>query len=108
MPDPSPTVRPEPVRFEHAAPGFGMGSASPRLSWRIPTAPEGFVRSAVELELTDEAADVVTHTVDISEQVLVAPAAAPPVLVPPVLRPAPDAVRARLEQIVAAAPAATS
>ena len=72
MLDPSPTVRPEPVRFEHAASGFGMGSASPRLSWRIPTAPEGFVQSAVELELTDEAGGVVTERVDTSEQVLVA------------------------------------
>ncbi|HEY4418716.1 MAG TPA: family 78 glycoside hydrolase catalytic domain [Pseudonocardia sp.] len=72
MPYPSPTVRPEPVRFEHAASGFGLGSASPRLSWRIPAAPEGFVQSAVELELTDEAGDVVTERVDTSEQVLVA------------------------------------
>jgi len=72
MPYPSPTVRPEPVRFEHAASGFGIGSAFPRLSWRIPAAPEGFVQSAVELELTDEAGDVVTERVDTSEQVLVA------------------------------------
>jgi len=72
MPYPSPTVRPEPVRFEHAASGFGIGSAFPRLSWRIPAAPEGFVQSAVELELTDEAGDVVTERVDASEQVLVA------------------------------------
>ena len=33
------TMRPTPVRFEHARDGFGIGVTAPRLSWQLPDAP---------------------------------------------------------------------
>jgi alpha-L-rhamnosidase len=72
MADQSSTVRPAPVRFEHADSGFGIGTGTPRLSWQVPAAPEGYRQTAYELELTDaDSGEVVTRRVDSAEQVLV-------------------------------------
>jgi len=64
--------RPTPVRFEHAATGFAIGSPAPRLSWRLSGVPRGFAVTARELELTDATTgQVSTHRADSAEQVLV-------------------------------------
>ncbi|MEJ3655186.1 family 78 glycoside hydrolase catalytic domain [Actinomycetes bacterium KLBMP 9759] len=65
--------RPTPIRFEHAADGFGIGVAEPRLSWTVPDAPDGAVATGYELELAPDAGDGARETarVDGAEQVLV-------------------------------------
>ena len=40
MSDLSPAVGTAPVRYEHAASGFGLGTGTPRLSWQVPAAPD--------------------------------------------------------------------
>jgi alpha-L-rhamnosidase len=63
---------PTPVRFEHAASGFGIGTPTPRLSWRLPVAPPGFAATGCELELTNaDTGSVTTRRVASAEQVLV-------------------------------------
>jgi hypothetical protein len=63
---------PTPVRFEHAASGFGIGTPTPRLSWRLPVAPPGFAVTGCELELTNaDTGSVTTRRVASAEQVLV-------------------------------------
>ncbi|GAA1278145.1 glycoside hydrolase family 78 protein [Pseudonocardia aurantiaca] len=72
MPDQFSTIRPAPVRYEHATSGFGLGTGTPRLSWQVPAAPEGYAQAIYELELTD--ADTGATSVDrveSPEQVLV-------------------------------------
>ena len=65
---PSPT----PVRFEHHADGFGIGTGAPRLSWQLLGQPAEFTPAAYELELTDAATgEVSTHRADDAAQVLV-------------------------------------
>jgi alpha-L-rhamnosidase len=69
---PTPTA-PHAVRFEHhraGSPVLGTGSASPRLSWRVAEAPEGYVQEAYEVEVS-RGGHVETHEVDSREQVLV-------------------------------------
>src|SRR5687767_8816019 len=65
---------PTALRFEHAAadgPVLGSGSATPRLSWRLPHAPEGYRQGSYEVEVRrGEAAPAVVR-VDSAEQVLV-------------------------------------
>jgi alpha-L-rhamnosidase len=63
--------RPTPVRFEHAADGFGLGVGRPRLSWQLPGQAGEFAATAYELELTDAASGLVsTHRADSPAQVL--------------------------------------
>ncbi|WP_308283318.1 family 78 glycoside hydrolase catalytic domain [Pseudonocardia nigra] len=65
-------VVPTPVRFEHRETGFGLGTATPRLSWQLPSAPPGFAATAAELELTDlDTREVTAARVESAEQVLV-------------------------------------
>ena len=64
--------RPTAVRFEHASRGFGVGTPTPRLSWRLPDAPAVFAAVAYELELTDAVAGrTSTLRIDSADQVLV-------------------------------------
>jgi len=63
--------RPTPVRFEHAADGFGLGARAPRLSWQLPGQPTEFAPAAYELELTDAATGLVsTQHAESAAQVL--------------------------------------
>ena len=57
----------EPVRFEHREDALGVGTATPRLSWRVRTDDPDWAQEAYELELngTD------TRLVESAEQVLV-------------------------------------
>ena len=65
-------LAPTPVRFEHRESGFGIGTGAPRLSWQLPTAPDGFAATAYELELVDLGSGAVTvERVESDEQVLV-------------------------------------
>jgi alpha-L-rhamnosidase len=71
---------PTAVRFEHRTnedPVLGVGTATPRLSWIVPSADAAFVQEAYEVELTraGEATEVVR--VRSGEQVLVPWPAAP-------------------------------
>ncbi|WP_232666140.1 family 78 glycoside hydrolase catalytic domain [Pseudonocardia sp. TRM90224] len=65
--------RPTPIRFEHAADGFGIGVAEPRLSWTVPDAPDGAVATSYELELARDGVDGPGETVTVAgpDQVLV-------------------------------------
>ncbi|MFC4944412.1 family 78 glycoside hydrolase catalytic domain [Pseudonocardia sp. GCM10023141] len=65
------SLQPTPVRFEHARDGFGIGAATPRLSWQLPAAPADFATTGYELELTDVAGAVTTVAVESTDQVLV-------------------------------------
>ena len=65
---------PTPVRFEHRTgedPVLGIGTATPRLSWRIPQADAEFDQTAYQIEITRDGAAAETVTVDSAEQVLV-------------------------------------
>jgi alpha-L-rhamnosidase len=55
-----------PVRFEHRDDALGIGTATPRLSWRVITDDPGWTQTAYELEL-----DGVAVRVNAAEQVLV-------------------------------------
>ncbi len=47
---------PTSLRFEHrtdAGPVLGIGTATPRLSWQIPTADAGYTQAAYEVEISD-------------------------------------------------------
>jgi alpha-L-rhamnosidase len=65
-----PADPPTRIRFEHAADGFGIGRAAPRLSWWL---PEGCHSACdVDVELTDAAdGTAVVRRVPAAEQVLV-------------------------------------
>jgi len=41
------------VRFEHQRETLGMGTARPRLSWRVDTSAEGWAQAAYEIEVYD-------------------------------------------------------
>jgi alpha-L-rhamnosidase len=65
--------RPTALRFEHHAadaPVLGLGSGSPRLSWQLAEAPQGYRQAAYEVEVLRGGAAEVTR-VDSAEQVLV-------------------------------------
>ncbi|MEV0796824.1 family 78 glycoside hydrolase catalytic domain [Kribbella sp. NPDC050281] len=60
------------LRFEHrtdAGPVVGIGTATPRLSWQIPTADAEYAQTAYEVEITTGSAQV--YTVQSPDQVLV-------------------------------------
>jgi alpha-L-rhamnosidase len=64
------TALPVNVRFEHQPTGFGIGTATPRISWQLSGADGVFVQTAYEVELsTDQGAQ--TAAVNSGEQVLV-------------------------------------
>ena len=70
MPLPPPTA----LRFEHAAadgPVLGSGSPTPRLSWRLPHAPEGYRQGSYEVEVRRAGTAPAVVRVDSAEQVLV-------------------------------------
>ena len=49
------------LRFEHrtdAGPVLGIGTATPRLSWQIPTAADGYQQTEYELEISTGEAQV--------------------------------------------------
>ncbi|TDD61859.1 alpha-L-rhamnosidase [Kribbella antibiotica] len=61
---------PSSIRFEHrtdAAPV--LGTATPRLSWQVATAPDSYLQSAYEVEITSTTTQ--SFTVESAEQVLV-------------------------------------
>jgi alpha-L-rhamnosidase len=71
---------PTPVRFEHRTdedPVLGIGTATPRLSWIVPSADAAFVQEAYELELTRAGGAPEVVQVASGEQVLVPWPAAP-------------------------------
>nr|WP_221379529.1 family 78 glycoside hydrolase catalytic domain [Actinoplanes polyasparticus] len=50
MPDIAP---PTALRFEHQpAPVLGLGTATPRLSWQVPAAPDAYTQTRYEIEIT--------------------------------------------------------
>ncbi|MFG1625842.1 family 78 glycoside hydrolase catalytic domain [Kribbella sp. NPDC049227] len=60
------------LRFEHrtdTGPVVGIGTATPRLSWQIPTADAEYAQTAYEVEITTGSAQV--YTVQSPDQVLV-------------------------------------
>jgi len=70
----SPAAAPAGVRFEHHTdhgPVLGIGTPTPRLSWYVPTAPEGFRQSAYQVEISRTPGPVELTTVSSAEQVLV-------------------------------------
>jgi alpha-L-rhamnosidase len=71
---------PTPVRFEHRTdedPVLGIGTATPRLSWIVPSADAAFVQEAYELELTRAGGAPEVVQAASAEQVLVPWPAAP-------------------------------
>ena len=68
------SAAPTPVRFEHRTgedPVLGIGTATPRLSWRIPQADADFEQAAYQVELVRDDAAPETFTVDSADQILV-------------------------------------
>ena len=71
---------PTAVRFEHRTdedPLLGIGTATPRLSWIVPTADAAFVQEAYEVELARAGGPSEVVRVTRGEQVLVPWPAAP-------------------------------
>ncbi|WP_328323532.1 glycoside hydrolase family 78 protein [Kribbella sp. NBC_00382] len=63
-----PAAAPVSIRFEHrTGSALGLGTASPRLSWQVPAAADGYHQAAYEIEL----APGEVYTVQSAEQVLV-------------------------------------
>ncbi len=61
---------PSSVRFEHRTDTpLGLGTASPRLSWQITTAPDDYAQTAYEVEITGTTKQ--SYVVESAEQVLV-------------------------------------
>jgi alpha-L-rhamnosidase len=60
-----------PVRFEHRADAFGIGTGTPRLSWQVTTEDPDWSATGYELEATIGTAPPRTVRVDSAEQVLV-------------------------------------
>lgn len=63
---------PTPPRFEHrtdSGPVLGLGTATPRLSWQVPSADAGYEQSAYEVEITTDTTQ--NHQVESADQVLV-------------------------------------
>ena len=68
-------------RFEHRTddgPILAVPTPTPRLSWRIPSADEGFTAAAYEIEVTPAGGKPAAYAVESGEQVLV-PWPAPPI-----------------------------
>jgi alpha-L-rhamnosidase len=69
------SAAPTHLRFDHhtdAGPILGVGTATPRLSWQIPTADPDWAQTAYELEIVRGDAAPRTHVVEAADQVLVA------------------------------------
>ncbi|TCM40318.1 family 78 glycoside hydrolase catalytic domain [Kribbella sp. VKM Ac-2568] len=69
----TPLAAPSSPRFEHrtdAGPVLGIGTATPRLSWQVPTAADGYEQTAYEVEIVTSGT-AQTHPVESGEQVLV-------------------------------------
>jgi alpha-L-rhamnosidase len=69
-----PAAAPVSVRFEHrtgSSQVLGLGTASPRLSWQVPTATDGYHQTAYEVEVVRGDASPEVHTVQSPDQVLV-------------------------------------
>jgi alpha-L-rhamnosidase len=67
---------PERLTFEHHAPGtLGIGAIRPRLSWVVPTAPQGYRQARYEVRgrivRADGTVEELAHRVESAEQVLV-------------------------------------
>jgi alpha-L-rhamnosidase len=65
---------PASLRFEHVqadGPVLGTGSAAPRLSWRLPSAPEGYRQGGYEVEVRRDGAAPEVVGVESADQVLV-------------------------------------
>jgi alpha-L-rhamnosidase len=63
---------PHPPRFEQrteAGTVLGIGTGTPRLSWSVPSAEEGYTQTAYEVEVTRGSVEV--YRVDSCKQVLV-------------------------------------
>ncbi|MFC5379444.1 family 78 glycoside hydrolase catalytic domain [Aquipuribacter nitratireducens] len=76
MPAPSAPVD---VRFDHlpaGRPALGIGSAEPRLSWKVLEAPSDYSQAAYEIELS-RSGETATYVVESDEQVLIPWPAAP-------------------------------
>jgi alpha-L-rhamnosidase len=74
------SAAPTPVRFEHRTgedPVLGVGTTTPRLSWRIPRADADFEQAAYDVEVLRDDAAAETFTVESAEQILVPWPAAP-------------------------------
>lgn len=64
---------PTPPRFEHRTdpgPALGLATGRPRLTWTVPTAPDGYVQSAYEIEV-QRGGPVESWVVETPDQVLV-------------------------------------
>ncbi|ADB32637.1 alpha-L-rhamnosidase [Kribbella flavida DSM 17836] len=62
------------LRFEHRTdpgPVLGIGTATPRLSWQVPTAPDDYRQAGYEVEIARGDAAPEQYTVDSADQVLV-------------------------------------
>ncbi|MDX6259248.1 MAG: alpha-L-rhamnosidase [Kribbellaceae bacterium] len=69
-----PAAAPVSVRFEHRTgpgPVIGLGTASPRLSWQVPTATDDYDQVAYEVEIAAGDSSPEVHTVQSADQVLV-------------------------------------
>ncbi|MFI5707437.1 family 78 glycoside hydrolase catalytic domain [Kribbella sp. NPDC051620] len=69
-----PAAAPVSVRFEHrigTGPVLGLGTASPRLSWQVPSAADDYHQVAYEIELAVAGSSPEVHTIESAEQVLV-------------------------------------
>ncbi len=61
---------PTSLRFEHrTAPALGIGTATPRLSWQVPAADDGYAQTAYEVEIATGTTQA--YTVQSPDQVLV-------------------------------------
>ena len=68
------------LRFDHhraGRPVLGIGTATPRLSWQVPTAPDGYTQRRCEIEITRAGAEPEVFARDGGEQILVAWPGAP-------------------------------
>ena len=71
---------PTAVRFDHHDPRravLGTGSATPRLSWQIPAAPDGYAQSRYQVEIARGGAAPAGFAAESGEQILVPWPAAP-------------------------------
>jgi alpha-L-rhamnosidase len=67
-------------RFEHRTdrgPVLAVATPTPRLSWHVPTADDGFAATAYEIEVTPDGGEPATFVVESGDQVLVPWPAAP-------------------------------
>ncbi|WP_030441988.1 alpha-L-rhamnosidase [Actinoplanes subtropicus] len=61
------------LRFDHHPadrPVLGIGTATPRISWQVPTAPDGYTQQRYEIEITREGAEPEVFAGQGGEQIL--------------------------------------